>query len=138
MVAFVIDASIAARWIFEDEAAAGDDLLDVLLADGAIAPEIWLLEVTNMTRSGERRGRLTAASAQDRLREIARLPIAFEPMTRECAFVRIPLLARDHGLTAYDAAYLELAARSNRSLATLDLALRSAAQNLGIKLLPTT
>ena len=137
MVAFVIDASVAARWIFEDEAAEGDDLLDVLLADGAVAPALWLLEVAHMTRSGERRGRLTADAAQARLREIARLPIEIEQMTLECAFERVPALARDHGLTAYDAAYLELAARTRRPLATLDDALRAAAASLGIKLLPT-
>jgi predicted nucleic acid-binding protein len=134
--AFVIDASIAARWIFDDETLAGDDLLDALLSDGAIAPALWLLEVANMTRSGERRGRLTEADARARLEDIARLPIAFEPMTVARAFETIPGLAREHGLTAYDAAYLELAIRSRRRLATLDQALRAAAARLGIALLP--
>jgi len=137
VVAFVIDASIAARWIFEDEARKGDDLLDALLADGAMAPAFWLLEVANMTRSGERRGRITADAAEARLGEIARLPIEFEPLTLHCAFERIPALAREHGLTAYDAAYLELAVRRRSPLATLDQALRAAAERLGVPLLPT-
>jgi predicted nucleic acid-binding protein len=136
--AFVIDASIAARWIFDDEALAGDDLLDVLLSDGAMAPALWLLEVANMTRSGERRGRLTETEARARLENIARLPIEFEPMTVGRAFETIPRLAREHGLTAYDAAYLELALRTRRRLATLDQPLRTAAASLGIPLLPTT
>lgn len=135
--AFVIDASIAARWIFDDEALAGDDLFDVLLLDGAIAPALWLLEVANMTRSGERRGRLTEGEARARLEDIARLPIEFEAMTVARAFETIPRIAREHGLTAYDAAYLELALRSRRRLATLDQALRAAAIGLGIPLLPT-
>lgn len=134
--AFVIDASIAARWIFADEALAGDDLLDTLLADGAIAPSLWLLEVANMTRSGERRGRLMADDAQLRLREIARLPITLEHTSLATAFEVVPALARQHGLTAYDATYLELAARSGRRLATLDADLRAAAEKMGIALLP--
>lgn len=134
--AFVIDASIAARWLFDDEALAGDDLLDVLLLDGAVAPALWLLEVANMTRSGERRGRLTEADARARLEDIARLPITFEPMTVARAFGTIPGLAREHSLTAYDAAYLDLALRSRRRLATLDQALRAAAAALGVTLLP--
>lgn len=134
--AFVIDASIAARWIFDDEALGGVDLLDTLLADGAVAPSLWPLEVANMTRSGERRKRLSAEDSQARLREIARLPIAIEQTDIETAFEIAPALARDHGLTVYDAIYLELAVRSQRRLATLDGDLRTAAQRVGIVLLP--
>jgi predicted nucleic acid-binding protein len=134
--AFVIDASIAARWIFDDEALAGDDLLDLLLADGAVAPSLWLLEVANMTRSGERRGRLSPDDSRLRLREIARLPIAIEQTALSTAFEAVPALAREHVLTAYDASYLELAVRSRRRLATLDSALRTAAERMSVPLLP--
>jgi len=134
--AFVIDASIAARWIFDDESPAGDDLLDLLLADGAVAPSLWLLEVANMTRSGERRGRLSPDDSRLRLREIARLPIAIEQTSLSTAFDAVPALAREHALTAYDATYLELAVRSRRRLATLDGALRTAADRLSVPLLP--
>jgi predicted nucleic acid-binding protein len=134
--AFVIDASITARWIFADAALAGDDLLDTLLADGAIAPSLWLLEVANMTRSGERRGRLTADESRARLKEIARLPIAIEQTGLATAFEVAPAIAREQGLTVYDAIYLELAMRSQRRLATLDGELRTAAQKVGVALLP--
>jgi predicted nucleic acid-binding protein len=43
-------------------------------------------------------------------------------------------LARAHGLTAYDAAYLELSIRHSAPLATLDGHLRKAAKASGIKL----
>ena len=43
-------------------------------------------------------------------------------------------LARTHGLSAYDALYLELAVRQQRPLATLDHKLRAAAQAEGITL----
>ena len=43
-------------------------------------------------------------------------------------------VARRHGLSAYDAAYLELAIRRNAPLATLDAKLRQAAKAAGIKI----
>jgi predicted nucleic acid-binding protein len=44
-------------------------------------------------------------------------------------------LAARHGLTVYDAAYLELALRRGLALATLDRELRAAAQTEGVVLL---
>ena len=44
-------------------------------------------------------------------------------------------LAREHGLTAYDAAYLELAMRLGLPLATGDRDLKSAAARAGVVLL---
>jgi len=41
-------------------------------------------------------------------------------------------LARDYGLSAYDAAYLDLALRLGQPLATLDERLRSAADRAGV------
>jgi predicted nucleic acid-binding protein len=43
-------------------------------------------------------------------------------------------LGRDHGLTAYDAAYLELAIRTGLPLATLDQTLGKAARDTGVRL----
>lgn len=43
-------------------------------------------------------------------------------------------LARAHRLSAYDAAYLELAIREGLPLATRDAALRSAAADVGVAL----
>ena len=44
-------------------------------------------------------------------------------------------LAREHGLSAYDAAYLELALRQGLPLATLDAGLRKAAARAGVELI---
>ena len=44
-------------------------------------------------------------------------------------------LAREHELTAYDAAYLELAMRLGLPLATGDRKLRTAARRVGVGLL---
>ena len=44
-------------------------------------------------------------------------------------------IAREHRLSAYDAAYLELATREGMQLATLDHDLEQAARNLGVPIL---
>jgi predicted nucleic acid-binding protein len=44
-------------------------------------------------------------------------------------------LAERHGLTVYDAAYLEIASRREIALATLDRQLRAAAMSEGVQLL---
>jgi predicted nucleic acid-binding protein len=43
-------------------------------------------------------------------------------------------LAREQGLSTYDAAYLELAIREGLPLATLDTELKKAAKAVGVKL----
>ena len=43
-------------------------------------------------------------------------------------------LAREYGLSAYDAAYLDVAVRQGALLATLDGALRQAGRSAGIKI----
>ena len=62
------------------------------------------------------------------------LPIAVDEETKAHAFGNTLSLARDHNLSAYDAAYLELAMRRGLPLATLDDKLKAAAQAVGVPL----
>jgi len=50
--------------------------------------------------------------------------------------LRLHGLAEKHGLTAYDAAYLDTALRIGATLATLDKALARAAEKEGLLILP--
>jgi predicted nucleic acid-binding protein len=135
-VSFVVDSSIVLTWCFEDEATeAADALLLRLTNDGAHAPSLWPLEVLNVLVTAQRRGRLTAEARQDRLALLRALPIILDTETAEQAWTITNLLAERHGLTLYDAAYLELAQRFHLPLATLDTELRTAANALGIPLL---
>jgi predicted nucleic acid-binding protein len=61
------------------------------------------------------------------------MPIEQEPMPDMEALNRVLALARCHGLSAYDAAYLELAMRLAIPLATLDAKLEAAARTAGVK-----
>jgi predicted nucleic acid-binding protein len=129
---FVLDASIAACWVFDDEdhpvAAAA---LERIRHDEAVAPSLWWFEVRNTLIVGERRGRLTEADTTAFLRELSRFGVALDRAPQEMAILT---LARQHRLTVYDASYLELAQREALPLATLDAALRKAAAALDIEL----
>jgi predicted nucleic acid-binding protein len=129
-VSFVLDASIAACWAFEDEghpiaAAAWDRLGD----DGeARVPALWWFEVRNVMLVNERRGRIAQADVVRFLGALARFRIVIDsdPVSSE-----LLNLARRYRLTAYDAAYLELALREGVALLTLDDRLAKAASDSG-------
>ena len=62
------------------------------------------------------------------------LPIAVDEETKAHAFGDTLSLAREHGLSVYDATYLELAMRRGLPLATLDEKLKTAAEAVGVPL----
>src|SRR6185437_1213302 len=93
---------------------------------------LWHLEVANVLLVGERRGRCSQADTTQWLSYLSGLPIVVDGATEARAWSDTVSLARQHGLTAYDAAYLELAMREGVSLATLDDPLRAAAQAAGV------
>lgn len=132
--ALVLDASSVLAWCFEDEGGPeADALIDRVAADGAIVPAIWPLEVANALAVAERRARMTPKDTGRYLTMISALPIAVDAETASHAFHETLALSRDHALSAYDAAYLELAARRRLPLASRDAALRRAAARLGIE-----
>lgn len=101
-----------------------------LAGQGLAAPALIIWEVTNICAMKQRRGLLTEEEAQDALDLFLSLPIELD-----AELTSLPdglTLARRHGLTAYDAAYLELAVRAGGVLATLDKALTRAALSEGL------
>jgi len=132
-MAFVVDASIAATWLLPGETSAAAAAAYARLPDeDALAPGLWWFEMRNILLSSERRGRLEAASSNKALALLANLPIQIDHAADSAS---VMALARKHGLTAYDAAYLELALRAALPLATLDKALARAAQAEGVQLI---
>jgi predicted nucleic acid-binding protein len=135
---FVVDNSVALAWCFEDEQTAGVmALLDQVAEAGAIAPQLWPLEALNGLLTAERRGRIDR-DARHRLAGLLQaLPITVDDETASRLWTTTARLAEQHGLTSYDAAYLELAMRRGAPLATRDTALIAAARTVGVDLLPT-
>jgi len=130
---FVLDGSAALAWCFPDEHASyPQSVLDSLAVTECAVPSLWSLEVANALLVGERRGRCTAADVAAWLGFLAALPIRIDPDTEARAWSDTLSLARAHNLSAYDAAYLELAVRRGLPLASLDNKLRAAATAAGI------
>lgn len=130
---FVLDASVAMAWCFEDETTpATEAALDRLVDDLAVVPAVWELEIANVLLVGERRGRLTESQVTRFVALLSTLPINLDavsaPITTTLA------VGRRHGLSSYDAAYLVLAEREGLPLATQDRALRAAARTAGVEL----
>jgi predicted nucleic acid-binding protein len=132
---FVIDASVALAWCFADELSEDADVaLGRLEHEAAVAPAIWALEVANGLRTAERRGRLDLADLS-RVRDLLlSLPVEVVAVDLRLALGEVTELARDLDLTAYDAAYVALAARRGLALATVDHRLRQAAASAGVEL----
>ena len=106
---FVLDCSVAAAWLFEDEATPETDALLDQLADGAaLVPLHWRLELGNMLVQAERRRRIAPAQAAASVEFVDSLPIEVDAETDRRSFREVLALARSASLTTYDAAYLEL------------------------------
>lgn len=132
---FVLDASVALAWVFDDESSpAADRVLQRLEHEQAIAPAHWPLEVANGLLTAERRGRLEAAEIPRLRAMLGALPIEIVPVEFGTA-IGVLDAARRHDLTAYDAAYLDLAWVRGLDLATIDARLRAACVAAGVGLI---
>ena len=133
----VLDCSVALCWYFRDEADPyADGVATRLTSTEAVVPSLWPLEVANAVLMGERRKRSTQADAQRWITVLETLPITLDGETAARAWNDTLRLARAQNLSAYDAAYLELALREGLPLATLDAGLKAAAQAVGVPLFP--
>ena len=136
MTDLVLDASVALTWCFKNEAtAAADRVLGRLAAEAASVPAIWHLEIANVLALSERRGRITPADTAEFIALLETLEIVIDEGTPSRALGRVLDLARAERLTAYDAAYLELAMRLGLPLASKDGDLCDAAERVGVSVL---
>ena len=136
MTDLVLDASVALTWCFKNEAtAAADRVLECLAAGAASVPAIWHLEIANALALSERRRRITPARSAEFITLLETLEIVVDEETATRALGRVLDLAREERLTAYDAAYLELAMRLGIPLASKDGDLCDAAERLGVSVL---
>lgn len=135
MKQFVLDCSVFVSWCFEDEKSADSiRILESLQQYEALVPSLWTLEVANVFLTAWRRKTLTESDIHQLIQNIKESPIQIDTQTAEKALNDIFVLAREHELSAYDAAYLELAMRRGIALATFDQKLRKACQKSGVKI----
>ena len=134
----VLDGSVALAWFFYDERneyaeeiARQHRLLDY------VVPKLWRWEIANTLIMGERRKRCTKEDVTSWLAYLLGMPFQYDDFCFEMAWDQSLEHARDHRLTVYDAAYLELAHRESIPLATLDLELKKAAEAAGVEVYRT-
>jgi predicted nucleic acid-binding protein len=125
----VLDASVALAFALPDEDSDVAEALMLQLEDTpALAPTIWIYEIASGLRTAEQRERLTEATSRAVLAQFAELHIEFEHPDA----VRLVDLARETGLSVYDASYLALCEQHKLPLASFDRRLTSVALTRGI------
>ena len=135
----VVDASYAGAWVLPDEHSDEAERLLMTVFDGKVAlaaPDLWHYEMCNLLAMAARRGRIGEAQALEGMELMSAMPINFHDHHGTLSRRRMLLLAARFSLSAYDAAYLELADRLQCSLLTNDDALRAAGAQLGLPMEP--
>ena len=133
--AYVVDASMAFSWIYPSQASVDADALLESVKGGTavVVPPLWFLEVANGLLAAQRRGLVTASERTTALRQLSALIITVDDESVRTAFGRTSALAEEHGLSVYDAAYLELALRRELPIASRDKAILAAANRNGVE-----
>ncbi len=134
MSRFVLDASVALSWCFEDQKTAYTEAVFDALAhgDAALVPAIWPLEMLNGLVVAERRKSITDTQFQAFITDLSDLPVEVDVEDVGRVYSCVARLARQHDLSSYDAAYLDLALTEGLPLATQDRSLRNAARKCDI------
>jgi predicted nucleic acid-binding protein len=132
----VLDASVMLGFLLPDEehAIIAESFARVRQS-GAVVPVHWYSEVANSMMYAVKRGRISAEYRDEAAELIGAFDIDYDPVSMTACFSETTQLALRHGLTVYDAAYLELALRANLPLASLDAALVRAARAEGVTLI---
>ena len=127
----VLDASVAVSWFSAEER--DDDSLAMAAAvteHGAIVPALFRWEVQNAFMTAARRKKISLDEAAIHLESLAELDLQVDDFSLKSPLTAGLGLANRFNLTAYDAAYLELAQRQSLPLMTRDKRLRHAAAEL--------
>jgi predicted nucleic acid-binding protein len=134
--AFVVDASVAVAWVRPSQASQYTDsaLNTFSLGAKVYAPSLWGVEVANALLVLLRRGKLIEIERVAALQKLSKLPVDLDHEAANNAFTRLSEIAKQYGLSAYDAMYLDLSLRLRLPLACKDGPLRNAATRAGISL----
>lgn len=130
----VIDASALVAWLLGDVPSIADAVARAITQAAAaplLAPQLMRVEVANALAVAVRRGRINTAQSRHAASIADALPIQFDPRADDV--VSLLTTAAGHGLTAYDAIYLQLAMTRNAALLTADRALEQAAGRAGVE-----
>lgn len=129
----MLDSSVALAWCFPDERSlVTEAIFERLKVEPAVVPSLWFLELTDVLSMAERKGRIAQTKVDEFVATIDCLLLDVDHDSSKRAFEHLFPLCRTHGLTSYNAAYLDLSVRRQLPLATLDSPLRRAATAIGV------
>lgn len=114
---YVVDASVAAKWYFQEE---HSDRADALLEQEGelLAPGLLPIEIAALVWKRARRGEISESIADRIVTALRQAPLEIRP-TAELLTAALPL-ALHRGLTLHDAFYAALAVKSGCPLVTAD------------------
>jgi len=131
---WVMDCSIAAVLGLPDEASHVADAFLLQMPNGGVwVPSLWWHEIGNVLATARRRNRISDNDVSGLIQLYDDLPIRTDAASGSGMMGRVYRLSIAYGLSAYDAAYLELAERKQAGLATLDATLLQAARDCGVE-----
>lgn len=130
-MAIVIDASVAIAWCLRDRkgTAQADAVMERASSETVIVPSLFWHEVRSVLVVAERKERIEADAAECHIERLRILRFVTDDDQDDRQTIA---LACHHGLSGYDAAYLETAKRRGAKLATLDKKLAAAAVGEGV------
>jgi predicted nucleic acid-binding protein len=132
----VVDASVALAWCFPDEGSEyAEAVLIALEGRSILVPSVWALEISNAVMVAERRKRITAPEIRRFVQLLEVLTIHEKGLPVAESVRNVLPVAREYGLSAYNASYLEVAMRHGAALATLDKGLEKAGRKAGVEIL---
>jgi predicted nucleic acid-binding protein len=135
LTGWVIDSSFALAWVLPLESSAETErfLKKIGPETPLWVPALWWYEIANALLTAERRGRISESDSLGALELYRSMRLSTDSAGGPETLWRFRSLGREHGLSAYDAAYLELAARRQLPLASFDKALVQAARKAGVR-----
>ena len=129
-----MDCSIAAALGLPDERSETAEAFLAIMADDEVwVPALWWHEIGNVITSAKRGKRITDNDTTGLMLLYGELPLHTDTTHGGPLVERVFRLATSFDLSAYDAAYLELAERKQAGLATLDDRLNKAATASGVQ-----
>ena len=134
---FVADSSVAVAWAVLSQSSQPTERLLNHVASGRpfVVPILWVFEVANALLVLTRRNKIRPEQCARARRALSHLnPVVDEEGPRS-ALGKVSDLAEEHGLSVYDATYLELALRRRLPLASRDKDLNKAAARCGVSVL---
>jgi len=138
MTAFVLDNSVAMRWLLASNKASdqkyAESVLKSMVNTEAVVHNLWHLEAANVLLGAINRQDVEIAEVERFTVQLENLPVAVDTLTANQVFGHTLSLAKAYRLSSYDAAYLELALREGLPLATLNKDLLRAARKSDVEI----